>query len=174
MKVKARAPSLLIGQDELKERLEYDPETGLFFWKISTTRVTAGDQAGRLNSNGYLQVWILSKRYVLHRLAFLFMEGAHPPEEVDHIDGCRTNNKWDNLRHVSGAENSRNLKRHPRNRSGTPGVRYNKKTGDWDASIQAKGKTIYLGSYSLKFDAKQARLAAEKKYGYHENHGKRA
>jgi hypothetical protein len=172
MTAKSRDPSLLITQDQLKERIDYDPETGQFFWKIPPPKSCAGDQAGRVNSNGYLQVWVLAKRYLLHRLAFLFMEGKHPPDEIDHIDGCRTNNKWSNLRPVTGAENARNVKRLPSNRSGMSGVRYNRKTGEWDAYIRANGKLIRLGSFNLKFYAKKARLAAEKKYNYHENHGR--
>ena len=64
----------LVGQDSLKERLEYDPETGIFNWLIPPPRSAVGDIAGRPNTNGYLEVWLLSKRYLLHRLAFLYMD----------------------------------------------------------------------------------------------------
>lgn len=163
----------LVGQDSLKERLEYDPETGIFNWLIPPPRSAVGDIAGRPNTNGYLEVWLLSKRYLLHRLAFLYMDGDHPASEIDHIDGCRTNNAWSNLRRVSSAENSRNKKIFSNNRSGASGVHYDRSTGEWVASIRSGGKLIRIGSYGLKFFAKQARREAEKKYGYHENHGKR-
>ncbi|WP_457967708.1 HNH endonuclease [Pseudomonas sp. R4-84] len=163
----------LVTQNSLKERMEYDPETGIFKWLIPPLRSSAGDVAGRPNTNGYLEAWLFGKRYLLHRLAFLYMDGDHPASEIDHIDGCRTNNAWSNLRRVSNAENSRNLKIFSNNKSGASGVHYDRSTGEWVASIRSGGKLIRIGSYGLKFFAKQARLAAEKKYGYHENHGKR-
>jgi len=170
---KIRDSAGLVTQAELKQQLSYDPESGRFTWLTSSNGRTVGEQAGRINTNKYLQVWLFNKRYLLHRLAFLYMDGSHPDSEIDHIDGSRTNNSWPNLRRVSSAENGRNKKRDIRNRSGVTGVYFDKNTGEWIATIRSNGKLISLGSFGLKFFAKQARLAAEKKYGFHANHGKR-
>lgn len=173
MTAKVRDSAGLVSQQQLKERMSYDPQTGDFKWILPPRGTSVGDIAGKINSNRYLQVWLLNKRYLLHRLAFLYMDGEHPQSEVDHIDGVRHNNSWPNLRRVSSAENSRNKKIFSNNRSGASGVSFDKRTGQWIATIRTGGKVVHLGSFGLKFFAKQARLAAEKKYGFHENHGKR-
>ncbi|WP_462382218.1 HNH endonuclease [Pseudomonas sp. Marseille-QA0892] len=173
MVAKTRDPSRLVTQSQLKERLSYDPQIGEFRWIIAPPKAETGDVAGRPNSNGYLEVWLLGKRYQLHRLAVLYMTGSHPIDEVDHINGERTNNCWENLRQVTTQENSKNRKLSSRSRSGANGVRYHKDTGRWHASIGVDGKLVQLGAFRLKFEAKQARIAAEAKYGYHQNHGKR-
>lgn len=170
---KARDPSALITRQELSEMLAYDAESGTFSWKVCSRGRKAGDSAGRINSNGYLEVWLLGKRYLLHRLAHLLMTGGHPEMEIDHIDGNRQNNKWANLRHVTPGENARNQKLSKANKSGCPGVRLDPVTAKWEASIAVNGKNIVIGRYLMKFEARQARKAAEAKYGYHENHGRK-
>jgi len=92
-----------------------------------------------------------------HRLAFLYMEGVFPPNQVDHIDRNRKNNRWENLRTATNAENCRN-------RTGVIGVYENKKTGGWYASIGVEGKSKYLGYFKTKEDALKARQDGENKY----------
>ena len=100
-----------ITQAELVENLSYDPDSGVFRRKISNTRaVKAGDIAGSQNGKGYLTMMVCGRVYKAHRLAFLYMTGSFPPEEVDHINGIRDDNRWANLRAVSHVENSKNQK----------------------------------------------------------------
>ncbi len=90
-----------ITQAELVENLSYDPDSGVFRRKISNTRaVKAGDIAGSQNGKGYLTMMVCGRVYKAHRLAFLYMTGSFPPEEVDHINGIRDDNRWACLRAV--------------------------------------------------------------------------
>lgn len=171
MNGKTRDPQTLITQEQASALLSYDPLTGHFCWLVDNRGRKAGDIAGARNSKGYIEICLLGKRYLAHRLAFLMQQGLHPVE-VDHIDGCRDNNCWENLRNVTPLENARNQKLSSNNRSGMYGVIFCKKTGDWLVHIQVNGKTIRVGRYQHKFFAKQARKAAEIKYGYHPNHGR--
>lgn len=169
---KTRPAASLITQEELQKYVSYDPESGVMTWLVDHYRNAAGSVVGHLNSKGYLEITLRRKRYLVHRLAFVLMTGQHPVE-VDHINGDRANNRWANLRDVTPAENSKNMKLADSNRSGMYGVNYCKRTGDWIVSIRVNGKTIRIGRYNHKFFAKQARKAAEIKYGYHPNHGRK-
>ena len=96
-----------ITQGELKEVLEYCPDTGHFTWKINTGSVKVGKLAGNVNSRGYRALRYKGKAYLAHRLAFLYMLGEIP-QQVDHIDLNKDNNIWDNLRPCTPKENCRN------------------------------------------------------------------
>jgi hypothetical protein len=82
----------MLTQERLKELFNYDPVTGFFTrLKRTSSNTIIGEKVGG-NINGYLRVSIDNKFYLLHRLAFLYMEGEFPIEFVDHIDGCGSNN----------------------------------------------------------------------------------
>lgn len=160
-----------ISQAKLKELLHYNPVTGVFTWVIGRSRTVAGTVAGSLVSSGYLTVMIDRKRHNLHRLAFVYMLGRHPPEFVDHINGQKTDNRWINLRAASAVENARNQKRSCKNSSGISGVSWDSR-GLWRSFGYLAGKQITLGRYSSKFEAAAARKSFENSLGYHENHGR--
>jgi hypothetical protein len=124
-----------------------------------------------MNDNGYRRISIHGKRYYAHRLAFLYMNGSLPESDTDHINHCRDDNRWDNLRRVTREENLKNQTIRTDNTSGVVGVRWFKRDGNWQARINHKGKEIHLGYFTEKGVAIQARLAAEIKYGFHPNHG---
>ena len=114
----------MLTQDNLKDILDYEPKTGVFTWKRKTNKyapTVIGALAGGLTKDGYLQLRIYSKLYLLHRLAFLYMNGIIP-EFVDHIDGNRGNNSWDNLRECSKAENVYNRVVNKNSSSGIKGI----------------------------------------------------
>jgi hypothetical protein len=162
----------MITQEGLKELLDYNEESGVFLWKASSNgRVKVGDRAGSVTNRGYSRISIGGKRYLSHHLAFLFVHGFIP-KEIDHIDGNRSNNAIANLREVTRSENCKNMKRSSRNKSGVTGVSFNKKLSKWRADICVNGKAIYLGAFEEFLKAKEARLQAEIKYGFHENHGR--
>ena len=89
----------MITQERLKELLHYDPETGVFTWKVDKgTRARAGQEAGCLNGvSGYIDISIDKKLEKAHRLSFLYMDGSMPPEHTDHINGIRNDNRPQNL-----------------------------------------------------------------------------
>jgi hypothetical protein len=100
----------MITQNRLKELLHYDPETGIFTWKVNTNSTKIGDICNT-KSHGYLVIRVDSKQYSAHRLAWLYMTGKFPVEFlIDHKDGTRDNNKWENLREATRQQNRQNSK----------------------------------------------------------------
>ena len=131
----------MISQEMLKERLCYDPESGDWTWvnhpwfKSYAGRPVAGSR----DIDGYARVSINDKNVKLHRLAFLYMTGEMPPDEVDHINGDKTDNSWCNLRLACRAENGQNIRDSGRNKSGVIGVDWNKAEGKWHVRVMANG-----------------------------------
>ena len=162
-----------ITQEQLKYLLTYDPNTGNFYWKNPKKPSMIGKLYGTLdNRKGYLIGKLLGKGYRLHRLAWLYMTGAFPAEQIDHINGIPSDNRWDNLRAVSNAVNQKNISRRVDNTSGVTGVNWEKSANKWKAQIQVDGIKIYLGKFKKFSDAVDARKNAEVLYGFHKNHGR--
>ena len=110
--------------ERLREVLDYGPDTGVFTWKIRTnSRVKVGDVAGALRPDGYIQISIDGRLHRAHRLAWLYVTGESPPDQIDHINGVRDDNRIANLRLATSAENKQNLRRaKSRNKTGFLGV----------------------------------------------------
>ena len=162
----------MLTQDQLKEVLHYCPETGVFTWLIGGPGRRKGSEAGYVQQGircgkSYRKIRVDRGSYFAHRLAFLYMTGEFPEDQVDHEDGNGTNNVWSNLRAVDSIENAKNQRRYSNNTSGTVGVHWNKQTRKWRVSIFCK----HLGYFHDKEDAIAARKAAEVTYGFHPNHG---
>lgn len=159
----------------LKARLDYDPDTGRLFWKSHFSRKPnwnakcAGKEALTAISNGYKVGTIDGVKCYAHRIAFAIHNG-YWPEQVDHINHDRTDNRAINLRNSNPAENSKNSPRSPLNTSGATGV-YFAPSSRWVARICANKNRLFLGTFDRFEDAVSARKAAEAKYGFHENHG---
>ena len=94
-----------------------------------------------------------------------------PGGQIDHISHSRSDNRWMNLRLVTNLENQRNASLRLDNSSGVQGVYYNKKAKKWQAQISVNGKQVYLGTFEDIGYAAIARKDAERKYGFHNNHG---
>ncbi len=164
----------ILTQARLKELVEYDKDSGIFRWKERTSnRIKVGDVVGNVSPKlGYVDTKILGVRYYAHRLAWFYMMGEWPEEEIDHINHIRNDNRWCNLRSVSKAENGRNAAIKSNNVSGVTGVSWDKIIRKWQAFIMISGKGIKLGHYKNKDNAITARKEAELKYGFHPNHGR--
>ena len=100
--------------ERLRHLLLYLPETGGWFWLNPPNHNTRllGCSAGTRHSDGYLMIRIRGKAYYSHRLAFLYMTGEWPLEEVDHIDRNPYNDAWVNLRKATSSLNKWNQERH--------------------------------------------------------------
>jgi len=159
----------MLTQEELLSLMSYDEDTGIFIWKISPTNsVFIGDIVGGLDkSTGYLRTGIHGKRYYLHRLAWLYMYGEFPKNQIDHINRNRSDNRFINLRDVTNQENHRNQSLNKRNISGINGVIWDKRSSTWEASIVVNGKKIFLGYFDILEDAILIRKSANKKYGFY-------
>jgi hypothetical protein len=164
----------LLTQQVLKELLDYSPETGQFAWKVKPANwIPIGSPAGSRN-NGYIEIRVRRRLYYAHRLAFLYMTGELPKDSVDHINGKRDDNRWINIRRATHAENMRNAALSKNNKSGVTGVYWDAVKGFWVAKITVNRKDHFLGHFTKVTDAAAARKAAEKQYGFHPNHGRRA
>ena len=153
----------------LKELLIYDPETGVFKHNLARQGVTVGAKAGYVNSDGYVYIVLDKKKYVAHRLIWLYLYGHWPTNQLDHINRIRHDNRLINLREVTIKENRQNLNLTSKNKSGVRGVSFDKPTNLWRANIQVNGKTINLGRYDTIEKAAKAYAMGAKKYHTHNN-----
>lgn len=161
-----------ISFERVNELFRYDPVSGYLFWRKNKGNVKAGSRAGSLGSFGYWKVKIDRKQYAAHRLIWFLFYGQHPIDEIDHINGIKTDNRIVNLRSVTGQQNSRNKKRPVSNTSGVMGVTWHRQAQRWQAVIHVDGKNKYLGLFENLEDAAQARHLAEIEHNYHQNHGR--
>lgn len=146
---------------QVRELLAYDPETGLLTWKVEGRGTSQGRVAGSMRNNGYFRVGIRRKAYSIHRIAWLIYYGEWPKDQVDHIDGDRTNNRISNLRPASATVNSQNrVRAQANNRLGVMGVRLYR--GKYQACLRLSGKYVYLGRYCTIEEARDAYLKAKR------------
>ncbi|HMG15799.1 MAG TPA: HNH endonuclease [Saprospiraceae bacterium] len=150
-------------QERLKELLHYNSETGLFTRKVSlNNKVRIGDVAGCYNLSGYVDIRVDVKKYKAHRLAFLYMLGRWPYDEGEHKDGDGYNNKWDNLRDATHAQNMKNRKLNDITSTGYKGVY--QRGSKWRAKICVDGEQMCLGVFDTIDSASEAYYAASKLY----------
>ena len=155
---------LLIDQDRLVKLLSYDPETGIFMWRSFRGCQKPDRYAGTLRSNGYLQINIDYKLYFAHRLAWLYIHGKWPADEIDHINMIRNDNRICNLREATSAENKRNKRKLCTNTSGFKGVGLEKSNNKWSAKIMIDGNLMNLGQFYDIADAAAAYARASEMY----------
>lgn len=175
----------------LRRLIDYDPHTGEMRWKERPVWMFSDNKNGRRgnaatwnsryagkramgceNGNGYLVGPLLSKNYLAHRVAWAIYHGRAPNKKIDHQNGVRSDNRIENLRTVDDFANAQNMSLSKANRSGATGVSI--AGNQWVARIRANGRQYHLGLFTLFDDALAARKAAERKYGFHPNHGRHA
>jgi hypothetical protein len=162
----------VLTQERLKERLHYDPETGVFTWLYrpdgdkAWNNKMAGKVAGARDGKGYTHILVDQRFHRAHRLAWLYMTGDQPPAMIDHKDTDRTNNRWDNLRATTHFLNKGNRRKTRANTSGFKGVYWHRQRKRWTAGIGVDGAFKYLGLFDSPEEAAAAyAVAAEKHFG---------
>lgn len=176
----------------IREILDYNPETGVLTWKERSNETAvnirfnsryANKPVGKRDGGGsYARPQIsikyngIKKDIYYARLVWCWVHGQWPdPEKViDHINGDHMDDRIENLREVTMSENMRNAKQYKNNTSGVVGVSYDNTSNKWRVNITPPNttKSKYIGLFKNKEDAIQARKDAEKRYGYHVNHGR--
>ena len=151
----------MITQKELWKLLLYDAIRGVFTWRVARRRAQAGAIAGCVHSNGYRFIKVIGRIYLASRLAFLYIRGYFPENDVDHINRVRDDDRWCNLREVSRSCNMRNTGNLCTNTSGVKGVSWYKPTQKWRAQIRVPGSSRHLGYFDDFTEAVAHRLAAE-------------
>lgn len=156
-----------ITQSFIRSVLHYNPDTGVFTWIAKSnphvpTRVI-GSTAGSVNKSGRMQIRFFGRSYQAHRLAWLYVHGSMPDQDIDHINRVPTDNRIANLRLVTHAENCQNRFLRSDNQAKLQGVDFQKRDSLWRSRISVDGKTIYLGLFRTKEEAHAAyqRAAAE-------------
>jgi len=135
----------MITQEELKELLDYNPDTGIFTWKVKhNKRMFVGDVAGTLCKK-YIKILIDYNQYKAHQLAWLYNYGEFPDSSIDHVNGNNSDNRICNLRLADKFENAANRGIMKNNSSGFKGV--TKSRNKWRAQINYKNKKYNLGFY---------------------------
>lgn len=147
--------------ERLRELLDYDPETGVFRWRVCPNktgggRVQAGSIAGRIHRDGHRIINIEGTQLYAHRLAWLYVHGRWPAEEIDHINRNPDDNRITNLREATHGLNFANSR--TRSMSGLRGAYRHE--GKFVAQIVAGNETKYLGRFDT---AEEAHLAYQRK-----------
>lgn len=144
--------------ERLRQLLSYDPETGLFIWRVYRNhRARAGTIAG--SKTDYLRISVDSVDHLAQRLAWLYMTGEWPIGVIDHKDGDKFNNAWSNLRDTTTSANNQNrVAANSNSGTGSLGVSYSAERGAFVAQIKYGGKNRMIGRYATKGEAEEAYL----------------
>lgn len=142
--------------------LRYNAETGDLFWRVPRGTQRAGSKAGSLNkSTGYVQVKIYGQLHMAHRVAWEIYYGQPPQQEIDHVNGNRSDNRLTNLRQANRSQNCCNTAVYKNNSCGLKGV-HRRPSGRWRATIYFNRQRKHLGHFDTKEAAHKAYLAAAK------------
>lgn len=142
--------------------LHYDPLTGLFTWLVDRKGVKKGRRAGCLDkSHGYIRIGVIGRMFMAHRLAWFWMTGRWPDDEIDHEDGVRSNNVWTNLRPATDAEQKQNRAPRSSSKSGLLGVTWEKARNKWRVSIMRNGVSKFIGHFTDPMQAAAAYAKAK-------------
>jgi hypothetical protein len=144
----------------LREILNYNPDTGVFTWRVkphkNASSVVVGGVAGNVDDQGYIRIYIGRFAHKAHRLAWMYVTGEPASSILDHINGDRTDNRFDNLRLATRSLNNQNRKYQSRSKRTSLGVFLTKK-GDFTARISVticgRKLSIHLGTYATEKEA---------------------
>lgn len=152
--------------NRLREVLSYDAATGKLYWNIQLSpRGKVGSEAGCTDASytskkQRISVRVDGKLLLAHRIAWMIYHGVEPEGQIDHIDGDPSNNRIENLRVATNAQNGRNRGANSRNKSGWKGVSWDEPRKKWVAQIGVDGKCVHLGRFNDIKEAAEAYMFA--------------
>ena len=126
---------------ELRDWIDYNPETGVLTWSKARPRSRAGSECGT-TCHGYRVFHFNGKTHSAHRVAWALHYGSPPPSQIDHINRDKSDNRIQNLRAATNSENNRNKRMRLDNTSGAVGVRWYPPSSKWVAQVVTMGETI--------------------------------
>lgn len=163
---------LLMSVGDIRELIDYNPETGVLTAKVNFSGRQAGSVIGSQTWQGYYAFSLFGKKCFAHRLAWLLHYGEWPSQPIDHINGIKTDNSIRNLRLCSLSQNQFNKPTQKNNTTGVKGVYWNKRDKRYVASVQFNGKKYSAGHHKDIESAKEAVMKLrEKLAGEFTNHG---
>jgi len=149
--------------DRLRALMHYNPETGEFSRNVHlSNRSRASQVVGNKHSSGYIIICVNGSPRRAHRLAWLYVYGEWPKEQIDHINGIRDDNRIANLRDVTALENKRH-RTMPQKPGRMLGAALHKATGRWSSQMTVNYKKIHLGYFNTEAEAHSAYAAAKAK-----------
>lgn len=157
-------PRNQLSVDHVRNCLSYEPETGILRWKWRAEVApyvnarTAGKEAGT-SAAEYRTIGLYGHSYAAHRLAWVIVTGGWPNNMIDHVDGNKHNNRWNNIREADMSKNLMNRGVFRKTKSGIKGVN-EKRPGQWRAQICGNKRRIHIGTYHSREEARDAWLAA--------------
>jgi len=158
----------------LREVLHYNPETGVFTWRVRLgQRCVIGARAGtvRKDRRPRRSINIDGLYYAEHNLAWLYMTDEWPAHEIDHRNNDATDNRWGNLRPATREQNTQNARRRADNSTGFKGVQVHE-NGRYYARVQINGERIFVGSFETPEEANAAIVKRRQElHGAYCNHG---
>lgn len=151
--------------DQLRLVLDYRPLTGEFWWLHQKQGRNLSSPAGWVNpTDGYRYIGLAGGSFAAHRLAWYFVSGEWPQQHIDHINGDRHDNRAENIRLATHAENLRNSKTPRSNTSGFKGVSPSGRR--WVSKISHEGRQRHLGTFATPEEAHEVYdLAAQLLHG---------
>jgi hypothetical protein len=149
----------------LRELLHYDLKTGVFTWIKRRPRIHVGMIAGCTMKKGYRRIVVNNSGYQAHRLAWLYMTGKWPLDEIDHFDCDKANNRFANLREIPKNCQQQNQRLpHKGSATGFLGVTHTEKSlKPYRASIRVNGRLHYLGDFVTPENAHTVYLKAKRR-----------
>ena len=138
---------------ELKRRIRYVPETGVFIWMPGFglgKSQRENRRAGTLGEDGYRRIKLIGRSYYEQDLAVLYMTGAWSKDQVDHRQvgkEFRSDNRWSELRPATKSQNRGNIGKYKNNTSSYKGVSWKRASQRWVAAIRVNGRLKYLGIF---------------------------
>lgn len=172
--------------EDFHKYLTYNPETGSLIWKprpsewfssANSARTWntryAHQVAGTVGFHGYRYVNFFRRKYQAHRIIITMESGSEPPEEVDHINGQRDDNRLANLRSVTRSQNRMNSSLSRRSSTGVKGVKRRTDCDRWEARVRDPVSKEYVASLHTTFE-EATRVVALRRielHGEFANHG---
>lgn len=154
----------------LKELLDYSPDTGTFTWRKARGNQPAGATAGGSNHAGHISIGVNGTKFLAHRLAWLYVTGEWPGPLLDHENTNGEDNRWNNLREATPAQNSHNTKARKNNTLGYRGLRVTG-SGRFNARVSVNNKCINAGTFDTAEEAANAaRIKRNELHGAFANH----
>ena len=154
-----------ITREQVIRLVRYVPEVGKLYWLVRGQFYKPGDEAGHFyESTKYVKVIFKKQQYYVHVVAWLIMTGDWPSFEIDHKDTNKANNKWDNLRPATHAQNMWNRGATVNNGSGFKGVRWSDHSARFLARITVNKDVISLGTFDDPVEAARAYDQAALRY----------
>ncbi|WP_374417365.1 HNH endonuclease signature motif containing protein [Stutzerimonas kunmingensis] len=142
-------------QERLRSVLDYDKNSGMFTNRVRRANRAAGEAAGCTNALGYIKISVDGKQYLGHRLAWLYVYDEMP-DQIDHINGSRSDNRIANLRPCNDLLNHQNLRKaHGDSKTGLLGTQPIP-SGRYRARIMVSGVVKHIGCYDTKEEAHAA------------------